>query len=139
MANQPYTAALDLMAGDGIGWDGGEFLLLALDGDYTFDAGHATRQEIIDAPGVVIATVDLSDPTAYPAARLGADDVSSITPALGQTIRRLVVCTKTGSAATDVPLFYWDKNTDGSDIERDGDGTVAPIIWSSAFKMVKIG
>lgn len=146
MANVPYTAALDLMMGAGIGWEINDFGLMVIGttsgppaSGYTFNADHATRQAVIDASDLVIDTVVIEDPDQLAAGRISADDIVSVIPPLGQRITTLVCYLDNSDPDLDVPLFHWNENANGSAFSRAGDGTVAPIIWSPSTKMAKAG
>lgn len=142
MANLPYQNAYDKQAADGLNWETGSFLVVALDlaaGGYVFDASDRFRD---DLSGQIDNTaVTGMDTAPHPTGGIVGDltDVnggSGLLIPTGSELTALVVCTNTGVEATDELLFYWDTDPDGNPISRLGDDTIAPIIWSNGYDRV---
>lgn len=142
MANLPYQNAYDKQAADGLNWETGDFLVVAVDldaGGYVFDSLDRFRDELT---GVITSTaVSGMDTAPHPTGGIVGDliDVTGVGGLLiptGSRLTALVVCTNTGVAATDELLFYWDTDPDGNPLSRIGDDTIAPVVWSNGYDRV---
>lgn len=132
--NGLYPSARSAFLAGLIDWsDAGDDYVVALLGDgYTYDAAHdfaSDLADVIDDAPVVGRTI-LVDGVA------DADDVTTMTVPEGQTVKGIAIYRDTGTPSTSRLIYFADENDDGSPIDRAGDGSAVPVLWSSSADRV---
>jgi hypothetical protein len=123
-----WPTARDAFAAGEIDWVNDDFLFVALDSTYTYDPSHEFRDDLSG----VLATTDLLSTAITGNGACDAADVLLPAPAALTVIRSIVICTKTGNAATDRNIYFADTGADGVAISRTSDGVNdIGFVWSN--------
>lgn len=121
-----YPHGRDEFAKGNIDWEGDSFLVLLLEG-YTLDTAAENRDDLTG----VVASASLSGMAVVGNGVCDADDVAVSGLAAGETAEVVVICKDTGAAATDTLIYGADVHTDGTQIDRPGDGNPVNVVWSN--------
>lgn len=127
MAALIYPTARDSFARGEIDWEGDAFLVVLTESAYVLNPSHEFRSSVTD----VLATEDLAGMTVIGNGVCDADDVAVPGVTAAETVARVIICTDTGSSATDRLVYATDVTTDGVPISRVSDGNPVVVSWSN--------
>lgn len=123
-----YPKAASRFARGEIDWEDDTLVVAWIDEGFEYSSDHEYAVVLV---GDILDSTTLTGCTVLEDGVVDADDITSLVINVGFTGGAVVIYKDTGSSATSPLIYFSDENEDTTPINREGDGSAAPILWSN--------